>query len=47
MPAGGQQALGVEAAELGFGVLRRMRTQELVQSSYQDQPRGFLAHCCQ
>lgn len=27
--AGGQQALGVEAAELGLGVLGRMETQEL------------------
>lgn len=33
--AGRQQALGVKAAELGLGVLGRMGTQELAQSSYQ------------
>lgn len=29
MPAGGQEALGVEVVELGLGILGRMGTQEL------------------
>lgn len=46
MPAGRQEALGVEVVELGLGILGRMGTQELEQSSYQDQPGSFLAYCC-
>jgi hypothetical protein len=42
VPAGRQEVLGVEAAELGLGALGRVGTQESAQTFHQDQP---STHC--
>lgn len=46
MPAGGQEALGVEAAELGLGTLGAGTTWKSAQISHQDQPSSFPTHFC-